>query len=89
MKKYIITAMILFCGTALFAEAPELKNMMPNSWQKLTRLSEQEEKEFFEKDEVQEAILSIDNFFSEKRKLKKCTIRYLRRQIADYSFTDF
>lgn len=41
MKKYIITAMILFCGTALFAQAPELKNMMPNSWQKLTRLSEQ------------------------------------------------
>lgn len=88
MKKYIITAMILFLGTALFAQAPELKNMIPNSWQKLTRLSEQEEKEFFEKDEVQEAILSIDNFFR-KRKLKKCTIRSLRRQIADYSFTDF
>lgn len=67
MKKYIITAMILFLGTALFAQAPELKNMIPNSWQKLTRLSEQEEKEFFEKDEVQEAILSIDNFFFQKK----------------------
>ena len=49
MKKYIITAMILFLGTALFAQAPELKNMIPNSWQKLTRLSEQEEKEFLKK----------------------------------------
>ena len=71
MKKYIITAMILFLGTALFAQAPELKNMIPNSWQKLTRLSEQEEKEFFEKDEVQEAILSIDNFFFRKKKIEE------------------
>ena len=71
MKKYIITAMILFLTTALFAQAPELKNMMPNSWQKLTRLSEQEEKEFFEKDEVQEAILSIDNYFFRKKKIEE------------------
>ena len=71
MKKYIIIAMILFLGTTLFAQAPELKNMMPNSWQKLTRLSEQEEKEFFEKDEVQEAILSIDNSFFRKKKIEE------------------
>lgn len=71
MKKYIITAMILFLGTALFAQAPELKNMMPNSWQKLTRLSGQEEKEFFEKDEVQDAILSIDNSFFRKKKIEE------------------
>ena len=71
MKKYIITAMILFLGTALFAQVPELKNMMPNSWQKLTRLSAQEEKSFFEKDEVQEAILSIDNYFFRKKKIEE------------------
>ena len=71
MKKYIIIAMILFLGTTLFAQAPELKNMMPNSWQKLTRLSEREKKEFFEKDEVREAILSIDNSFFRKKKIEE------------------
>ena len=33
----------------LYAEAPELKNMMPNNWQKVTRLTEQEEAEFLRK----------------------------------------
>lgn len=46
MKKIFILmtlAGFLVCAAA-FAEAPELKNMMPNSWKKLTRLSEAEER---------------------------------------------
>jgi hypothetical protein len=32
----------------LFAAAPELRNVMPNSWEKLTRLSPAEEEHFAE-----------------------------------------
>ena len=66
--------------------------MIPNSWQKLTRLSEQEEKEFFEKDEVQDAILSIDNSFFRKKKIEEmnyqvftetnCGLRFYRFLIS-------
>ena len=38
---------LLICASA-FAEAPELKNIMPNSWKKLTRLSETEERGILE-----------------------------------------
>ena len=50
MKKLLTTIILLTIIATLHAEAPELKNMMPNSWQKLTRLSEEEEKEFLAKD---------------------------------------
>ena len=46
MKKLLTTIILLTIIATLHAEAPELKNMMQNSWQKLTRLSEEEEKEF-------------------------------------------
>ena len=50
--------------------APELKNIMPNSYQKLTRLSEREEKSFFERTEVRTAVLNIDDDFFQKKKLE-------------------
>lgn len=72
MKKLLSVIIVLFCILQLsYTEAPELKNMMPNSWQKLTRLSEQEEKNFFEKNEVVTAILSIDDDFFQKKKLEE------------------
>jgi len=72
MKQPLSVVTIFLCTfQIIFAQAPELKNMMPNSWQKLTRLSGQEEKEFFEKDEVQDAILSIDNSFFRKKKIEE------------------
>ena len=49
MKKLLTVLLLVTSVTALYAEAPELKNMMPNSWQKVTRLTEQEEAEFFRK----------------------------------------
>ena len=64
MKKVLSIITILFSIVYIvFAESPELKNMMPNSWQKLTRLSEKEEKIFFQKDEVKTSIKSIDDSF--------------------------
>ena len=50
MKKLLTVLFLITSVTMLYAEAPELKNMMPNSWQKVTRLTEQEEAEFLRKD---------------------------------------
>ena len=49
MKKLLTVLFLITSVTMLYAEAPELKNMMPNSWQKVTRLTEQEEAEFLRK----------------------------------------
>ena len=49
MKKILTVLFLITSATILYAEAPELKNMMPNSWQKVTRLTEQEEAEFLRK----------------------------------------
>ena len=49
MKKLLAVLLLIAIVTMLYGEAPELKNMMPNSWQKVTRLTEQEEAEFFRK----------------------------------------
>ena len=71
MKKVLSIITILFSIVYIvFAESPELKNMMPNSWQKLTRLSEKEEKIFFQKDEVKTSIKSIDDSFFTKTKVE-------------------
>lgn len=52
MKKLLTTIILLTIIATLHAQAPELKNMMPNSWQKLTRLTVDEEKEFLEKVDI-------------------------------------
>lgn len=94
MKKILLVIAILFCFLpASFAEAPELKNMMPNSWQKLTRLSGAEEKDFFQKSEVRTAIQSINNSFFSKTKIEEkyyqvfaetnCGIEFYRFLISD------
>ena len=52
MKKLLPLILLFTIIGSLYAEAPELKNMMPNSWQKLTRLTVDEEKEFLEKVDI-------------------------------------
>ena len=94
MKKVLSIITVLFSIVYIvFAEAPELKNMMPNSWQRLTRLSGQEEKSFFEKIEVKTAVLSIDDDFFTKTKIEdkyyqvfteiNCGIQFYRFLISD------
>ena len=93
MKQPLSVVTIFLCTfQIILAQAPELKNMMPNSWQKLTRLSAQEEKSFFEKGEVRDAILSIDNYFFKKKKIEEmnyqvftetnCGLRFYRFLIS-------
>lgn len=61
MKKLLFTTFFLCLLQTLFAQAPELKNIMPNSWDKLTRLSEQEEKEFLNLSQVKNDIENVES----------------------------
>ncbi len=68
MKNIIAAFAGLLVCTAAFAEAPELKNMMPNSWKKLTRLSEAEERAFLRDETVRsESQKWIEEEFSRKK----------------------
>lgn len=50
IRRYILLIMVLVgVVSALYAEAPELRTVMPNSWKKVTRLTQMEEKEFLQK----------------------------------------
>jgi len=46
-KKVMFIIFFIGSMTNLHAEAPELRNVMPNSWKKVTRLTESAEKNFF------------------------------------------
>ena len=60
MKKTVLTiAAALLATAAACAAAPELRNMMPNSWEKLTRLTAEEEKEFLSQQQVKSDIEGI------------------------------
>jgi hypothetical protein len=39
-------------STAVYAEAPELRTVMPNSWRKVTRLEQEEERQFLRENKV-------------------------------------
>jgi hypothetical protein len=46
-KLYALIIISAITAAAAFAEAPELRNVMPNSWQNLTRLTAEAERNFF------------------------------------------
>ena len=82
MKK-LLTLIFLFTiiGT-LYAEAPELKNMMPNSWQKLTRLTVDEEKEFLEKVDIKK-YYTFENYGNELIKSEKIYTQIYKEKCND------
>ena len=72
MKKALSLITILLCiMQAAFSQAPELKNIMPNSYQKLTRLSEAEERAFMEREEAIKAVSAIDNYHIKQKPLSE------------------
>ena len=99
MKKISLIFAIAFAASALFAEAPELKNMMPNSWQKLTRLCEQEENEFLNQQLVKEDLESteteswaISKFLVKEKRVYKETannVDFYRVLACNYNMDDF
>ena len=52
MKKFLTLVIFFnFFTIMVYSEAPELKNVMPNSWRKVTRLTAEEEKCFISKNQ--------------------------------------
>ena len=87
MKKILLVIAILFCFLqASFAQSPELKNMMPNSWKKLNRLSEQEEKSFIADKNVQEEIIKIRRRMDFDLKSPKEDIRVYQETVNNIIF---
>lgn len=90
MKKILLVIAILFCFLqASFAQSPELKNMMPNSWEKLNRLSEQEEKSFIADKNVQEEIIKIRRRMDFDLKSPKEDIRVYQETVNNIIFYRF
>lgn len=85
MKKIFILmtlAGFLVCAAA-FAEAPELKNMMPNSWKKLARLSEAEERAFVSQGEGKKC---MDEFKKENYRKNFFDFRVYRETVCGVDF---
>lgn len=83
MKNIIAALAALLLCAAAFAEAPELKNMMPNSWKKLTRLSEAEERAFVSQGEGKKC---MDEFKKENYRENFFDFRVYRETVCDVDF---
>ena len=75
MKKLLPLILLFTIIGTLYAEAPELKNMMPNSWQKLTRLEAEEEKEFLKQESILTEIIALQKSEFEGYKLEEINIQ--------------
>lgn len=82
MKKLLSLIFLFTIIGSLYAEAPELKNMMPNSWQKLTRLTVDEEKEFLEKVDIKK-YYTFENYGNELIKSEKIYTQIYKEKCND------
>ncbi len=82
MKKLLPLILLFTIIGSLYAEAPELKNMMPNSWQKLTRLEVEEEKEFLEKVDIKK-YYTFENYGNELIKSEKIYTQIYKEKCND------
>ncbi len=74
MKKRVLIILIMIMPLAAFAQAPELKSMMPNSWEKLTRLSEQEENDLLADNIIKQNLEERKKYYNKKTN-KKIDVR--------------
>ena len=86
MKKLLPLILLFTIIGSLYAEAPELKNMMPNSWQKLTRLLEEEEKEFLNQDSVINEIKELIESEFEEYSLEEINIQVFTETNLGFEF---
>lgn len=100
MKKLLSVISFLFCILQTsFAEAPELKNMMPDSWQNLTRLPSVEEKQFLNQQQVIDDIANFKSYnwgpteynIIERRVYKETVngIEFYRVLVCNQNISDF
>lgn len=85
--------MLFFCvGFTIFAEAPELKKVLPTEWKYMTKLSEQEKREFDNKNdkiyETETEFFSGDFFIiSDVTDFKKNDVQRLKTNTVIYTQT--
>lgn len=82
MKNLLSLIFLFTIIGSLYAEAPELKNMMPNSWQNLTRLTVDEEKEFLEKVDIKK-YYTFENYGNELIKSEKIYTQIYKEKCND------
>lgn len=89
----LMMIMLFFCvGFTIFAEAPELKKVLPTEWKYMTRLTEQEKKEFDDKNEkiyeTETEFFSGDFFIiSDVTDFKKNDVQRLKTNTVIYTQT--
>ncbi len=98
-KLFALMLVMAIMASTLQAQAPELKNMMPNSWQKLSRLEAEEEKEFLAQQKVNSDIEqfksdswgSPEYVIQEKRVYKETVnnIDFYRVLVCNQNMSDF
>ena len=82
MKKLLSLLLLAIMASTLQAQAPELKNMMPNSWQKLSRLEAEEEREFLEEVDI-EKYYTFENYGNELIKSEKIYTQIYKEKCND------
>ena len=99
MKKLLPLLLLAIMASTLQAQAPELKNMMPNSWQKLSRLEAEEENEFLAQQKVNSDIEQFKSdswgspeYVIQERRVYKETVNnidFYRVLVCNQNMSDF
>ena len=98
-KLFALMLVMAIMASTLQAQAPELKNMMPNSWQKLSRLEAEEEKEFLAQQKVNSDIEQFKSdswgspeYVIQERRVYKETVNnidFYRVLVCNQNMSDF
>ena len=99
MKKLLPLLLLAIMANTLQAQAPEFKNMIPNSWQKLSRLEAEEEKEFLAQRKVNSDIEQFKSdswgspeYVIQERRVYKETVNnidFYRVLVCNQNMSDF
>jgi hypothetical protein len=94
--KQLFVIFFLSLGFFLYAEAPELKNVMPNSWQKVTRITGEEEQRVIEECDknIKTIISMIEPVYNYDREVNNTDINNLhiktyKQQVGSDTFYRF
>jgi hypothetical protein len=88
IKTLVFTVAFLSISFSLFAEAPELQYVMPNSWKKITRLSETEELKFLQENRavLDKIANETDLVYSDKLEQLYVNTSVYREQVGKDTF---
>jgi len=76
-RKFVLFVYFIGIITSLYAEAPELRNVMPNSWRKVTKLTAAEEQAFVRENRA---------VFEETKNYLILDVFYVRHDVREYKY---